>query len=68
MIELLSVQKNWAKVKAGFKGVTFFKSPVSKGSMSFTSGYKPEGMAAIKQSMGSVSGSAFTGKTFSSRK
>lgn len=68
MIELLSVQKNWAKVKAGFKGMSFFKSPVPKGSMKFTSGYKSEAMAAINQSMGSASGNAFTGKTFSSRK
>jgi hypothetical protein len=67
MIELLDMNKAWAKVKAGLSGGKFWKQPAHGPNPSrYEDGIDPKTQQAMQFS-GKIS-SAFTGKTFSNRK
>lgn len=65
-IELLDVHKQWAKIKAGFRGGEFFKSPVPRQTHRFSDCANPMYKEGMGMNMPN-STSAFGGKTFSSR-
>lgn len=66
-IELLNVDKNWAKVKAGFRGDTGFNRSAGTPKLTFTNGVDASAQKLALENSNKGS-SPFTGKTFSARK
>lgn len=58
MIELLNPQKNWAKIRAGFKGGDWYKNPQGSGSFNF------QAAPTMSPDANPVLQSAFGGKNF----
>lgn len=67
-IQLLDLNSAWAKIKAGFKGGPFFKSPgINPNPTMFKDGVD-SAARQVQQATATPKGSVFGGKTFSGRK
>jgi len=66
-IELLDLNKQWAKVRAALKGGKMWRSPSRTSSHPYTEGYDASTQVA-QQTNSSSKMSVFGGKTFSQRK